>query len=390
MKLSAKATIYGCYLGYITQAIVNNLPPLLFLTFRREFGVTLDQISLLITMNFCVQILVDLISPKIIEKTGYRKAALCAFLTVMLGLTGFYWIPFVLPPYAGILLCMVCNAIGGGILEVIVSPMVEACPGENKEARMSFLHSFYCWGHMGVVLLSTLYFALAGIENWRFLPPLWALVPLGTFLLFTRVPIYAVHGDDEKTKLPKSIFRYKVFWVLFLLMVCAGASEQAVSQWSSLFAEEGLKVSKTMGDLLGPCAFAFCMGLSRLFYGRKGEKLNILLSLKATSVLCVAGYLITALSPLPLLSLAGCALCGFSVGLMWPGVFSLGASYLKGGGTFMFAMFALAGDVGCSAGPAVVGILSDMTGKLNLGILAAVVFPIGLWGLSWGLGKRRG
>lgn len=160
MKPSAKATIYGCYLGYITQAIVNNLPPLLFLTFRREFGVTLDQISLLITMNFCVQILVDLISPKIIEKTGYRKAALCAFLTVMLGLTGFYWIPFVLPPYAGILLCMVCNAIGGGILEVIVSPMVEACPGENKEARMSFLHSFYCWGHMGVVLLSTLYFAL--------------------------------------------------------------------------------------------------------------------------------------------------------------------------------------------------------------------------------------
>lgn len=379
MKLSAKHTVLGCYFGYITQAIVNNLPPLLFLTFHREFGISLDRISLLITVNFCIQILVDFISPGIIKKTGYRKAALCSFLVTVLGLTGFYYLPFLLPPYTGILISMALNAVGGGILEVILSPMVESCPGENKEARMSFLHSFYCWGHMGVVILSTFFFTLAGIENWRILPPLWALFPLATFLLFTKVPIYAVAGDDEETKLPQSIFRIKVFWILFFLMICAGASEQAVSQWSSLFAEDGLKVSKTLGDLLGPCAFAFFMGLSRLLYGLKGGKLDLISSLKSVSLLCVAGYLITSLSPIPLLALAGCAVCGFSVGLMWPGVFSLGASYIKGGGTFMYAMFALAGDVGCSAGPGVVGILSDLTGKMTLGIFTAILFPIALF-----------
>lgn len=219
MKLQARHTVYSCYLGYVTQAIVNNLPPLLFLTFNREFGVSLDKISLLITVNFCIQILVDFLSPGVIKRTGYRKAALCSFLVTIVGLTGFYYLPFLLDPYVGILISMVFNAIGGGILEVIVSPIVEACPGTNKAARMSMLHSFYCWGHMAVVLLSTLYFTLAGIENWRLLPPLWALVPLFTLFAFTKVPIYAIPGDDEETRLPKSIFRIKVFWILFFVMI---------------------------------------------------------------------------------------------------------------------------------------------------------------------------
>ena len=228
MKLQAKHTVYSCYLGYVTQAIVNNLPPLLFLTFNREFAISLDRISLLITVNFCIQILVDFLSPGVIKRTGYRKAALCSFLVTIIGLTGFYYLPFLLDPYVGILISMVFNAIGGGILEVIVSPIVEACPGTNKAARMSMLHSFYCWGHMAVALLSTLYFTLAGIENWRLLPPLWALVPLFTLFAFTKVPIYAIPGDDEETRLPKSIFRIKVFWILFFVMICAGASEQGV------------------------------------------------------------------------------------------------------------------------------------------------------------------
>ncbi len=375
MKLTSKHTVYGCYMGYVCQAIVNNLPPLLFLTFHRDFGISLEKISLLITVNFCIQILVDFLSPGIIRRSGYRKAALCSFLVTILGLTGFYYLPFLLDPYLGILICMAFNAIGGGILEVIVSPIVDACPVENKESQMSLLHSFYCWGHMAVVLLSTLFFTLAGIENWRLLPVLWALVPLGTFLLFTRVPIYAIQGDDEKTRLPKSIFSYPVFWLLFFVMICAGASEQAVSQWSSMFAEDGLKVSKTVGDLLGPCSFAFFMGLSRTIYGLWGHKLNLIKSMKATSVLCILGYLLTSLSPVPLLALAGCGICGFSVGLMWPGSFALGASNLKGGGTFMFAMFALAGDVGCSAGPGLVGIVSEATEKMSLGIFTALLFP---------------
>lgn len=298
MKLTAKHTIYGCYLGYITQAIVNNLPPLLFLTFHNQFGISLEKISLLITVNFCIQILIDFLAPGIIKKVGYRSVGITSFLVTTLGLTGFTWLPFVLPnAYVGILICMAFNAIGGGILEVIVSPIVEACPSENKESAMSLLHSFYCWGHMGVVILSTLFFVVIGIDSWRYLPALWALVPLFTCLMFFKIPIYSIEGDDEETKIPGGIFKSGIFWVLFLLMICAGASEQAVSQWSSLFAEDGLGVSKTVGDLLGPCAFAFFMGLSRLLYGIKGDKLNIRHGLLGTSALCIVGYLITSLSP---------------------------------------------------------------------------------------------
>lgn len=389
MKLTAKHTIYSCYLGYITQAIVNNLPPLLFLTFHNQFGISLEKISLLITVNFCIQILIDFLAPGIIKKVGYRAVGITSFIVTTLGLTGFAWLPFLLPnAYAGILICMAFNAVGGGILEVIVSPIVESCPSENKESAMSLLHSFYCWGHMGVVILSTLFFVAVGIDSWRYLPALWALVPLFTCLMFIKIPIYSIEGDDEETKIPGGIFKSGIFWVLFLLMICAGASEQAVSQWSSLFAEDGLGVSKTVGDLLGPCAFAFFMGLSRLLYGIKGDKLNIRHGLLGTSALCIVGYLITSLSPIPLLSLAGCALCGFSVGLMWPGVFSLGAALCRGGGTMMYAMFALAGDVGCSAGPSVVGFVTDAAGSMKTGILAALIFPVILFLIMLGLQKN--
>ncbi len=377
MKFTAKHTIYSCYLAYITQAIINNLPPLLFLTFHRQFGISLEKISLLITINFCIQILVDFLAPAFLKRFGFRAVGMSSFILAAAGLSGFAWLPFLLPDaYMGILLCMTLNAIGGGILEVIVSPMMEAIPGDNKEAAMSLLHSFYCWGHMGVVILSTVYFTVAGIASWRYLPILWALLPLATCFLFYVVPIYTVPGDDKETRMSGSIFHMGIFWALFLLMICAGASEQAVSQWSSLFAEDGLGVSKTIGDLLGPCAFAFFMGLSRLLSSLKGEKLDIQKGLLSTSALCIFGYLVTSLSPWPLISLAGCALCGFSVGLMWPGVYSLGSILCRGGGTFMFAMLALAGDIGCSAGPALVGFVTEAAGSMKTAILTAIVFPV--------------
>lgn len=390
MKLTSKHTIYSCYLAYITQAIVNNLPPLLFLTFHRQFGISLEKISLLITVNFCIQILVDFLSPGIIKRTGYRAAGVAAFAFTAIGLTSFSWLPFAIGNgYMGILICMAFNALGGGLIEVMISPMVEAVPGDNKEAAMSLLHSFYCWGHVGVVLLSTLYFTFFGIEHWRFLPLLWALVPLLTLVLFFWIPIYTVPGDDEETSMEGSIFRRGIFWVLLILMICSGASEQAVSQWSSMFAEDGLGVSKTLGDLLGPCAFAFFMGLSRLLSGMQGEKLDIRRGLLATSGLCILGYLVTSLSPWPIVSLAGCALCGFSVGLMWPGVYSLGAILCRGGGTLMFAMFALAGDVGCSLGPAVVGLVTESAGTMKMGILTAIVFPIVIFLIMLGLQNKK-
>ena len=376
MKLNAKHTIYGCYMGYITQAVVNNLPPLLFLTFHRQFGVSLEKISLLISVNFCVQILVDFLSPRLIKRIGYRRTGVISFLFTIAGLSGFSWLPFLLPSaYAGLIICMFLNAVGGGILEVIISPMLEAAPSDNKESAMSLLHSFYCWGHMGVVILYTCYFAAAGIDSWRLLPTRWAFIPLLTAIWFLKITIFEGPGDNGEEGLPGGLFRSGIFWVLFILMICSGASEHSIAQWSSMFAEEALGISKTAGDLLGPCSFAFCMGLSRLLYGLKGHKLNLKHGLLAASGLCVCGYLITVYAPIPVLSLAGCAVSGFAVGLMWPGVFSLAGTLCRGGGTFMYAMLALAGDVGCSAGPAVVGIISDTSGSMKSGILTAIVFP---------------
>ncbi|MFV0401866.1 MAG: MFS transporter [Oscillospiraceae bacterium] len=360
MSFTYKHTRIACYLGYITQAIVNNLAPLLFLTFQRQFDISLDKIAALIGINFGVQIAVDLAATKFVDKIGYRTSALLAQVFATLGLVSMGILPFVLPsPYVGLLIAIVLNAIGGGLLEVIVSPIIEALPSDRKAAEMSFLHSFYSWGHVGVVLLSTLYFVTIGTGSWQFLPICWALVPLFNLFLFSKVPLAPLVEAHEEPIPLRKLFGRKLFLLFFLLMICSGAAEQSMAQWSSFFAEAGLGISKTMGDLLGTCSFAVCMGISRLFYGIKGEKIRLENGLLASSVLCIFSYLLAIFSPVPALSLLGCALCGLSVGMLWPGVFSLTSKYFRRGGTAMFAILALAGDVGCAGGPGLVGVLSD-------------------------------
>jgi len=375
MTLTYKHTKYAAYIGYITQAIVNNLMPLLFVSFQREFSLSLDKISLLITMNFGVQIVTDLVAAKYTDKIGYRAAAALAHIMAVIGLTGMAYLPFIMPPFAGLCICSAVNAVGGGLTEVIISPIIEALPGDEKASAMSLLHSFYCWGQVAVVLLSTLYFVTAGISYWRFLPLIWALVPLFNIFFFLKVPIRTLNEGGEDIPLSK-LFRVKIFWLFLILMICAGASELAMSQWASLFAEEGLKVSKTMGDMLGPCAFAVLMGTARTFYGLKGANINLRKSIAASGALCVVSYMLAVFAPHPVISLAGCALCGLSVGLMWPGTFSIAAKCYPAGGTAMFAILALAGDIGCSAGPTIAGFVADGTGDLKKGLLAAVVFPV--------------
>lgn len=375
MVLTYKHTKYASYIGYITQAIVNNLMPLLFVSFQREFSLSLDKISLLITVNFGVQIVTDLVAAKYIDKIGYRAAAIAAHILAVIGLTGMAYLPFVVPPFAGLCICSAVNAVGGGLTEVIISPIIEALPGDEKESAMSLLHSFYCWGQVLVVLVSTLYFVTAGISAWRFLPLIWAAVPLFNVFFFMKVPLRTLNEDGENTPLSK-LFRVKIFWLFLVLMLCAGASELAMSQWASLFAEKGLKVSKTMGDLLGPCAFAVLMGTARTFYGLKGAKMNLKKTIAVSGVLCILSYMLAVFAPHPVLSLAGCALCGLSVGIMWPGTYSIAAKCYPAGGTGMFAILALAGDLGCSAGPTLAGFVADGTGDLKKGLLAAVVFPV--------------
>ena len=369
-------TLRASYLGYITQAIVNNLAPLLFLTFAREFSLSLPHITLITTLNFAVQLLVDLLSAPLIDRIGYRVSIVAAHVFAAAGLCAMALLPGLLSSaYAGLLIAVVLYAVGGGIIEVLISPIVEACPTEKKAAAMSLLHSFYCWGHVGVVLLATAFFAVFGTARWRVLALLLALVPAANAVYFSRVPIYPIVPEGGPTPLGH-LLRSRVFWLLMLLMVCAGASEQAMSQWASTFAESALGIAKAAGDLAGPCAFAVLMGTARALYGKFGDRIPLRRAMSASAALCVVCYLTAVFSQSALFALLGCALCGFSVGIFWPGTFSMAAASLPGAGTAMYALMALAGDVGCSGGPTVVGLVAGACGdSLRAGLLAGVAFP---------------
>ena len=368
MKNQYNKTVTACFVGSIVQAVVNNFVPLLFLTFQRNYHIPLSQI----------QLLVDLLSVGFVDRIGYRVSMVMAHVLSAAGLVLLTILPEVLAsPFAGILIAVFVYAIGGGLLEVLVSPVVEACPSDNKEKAMSMLHSFYCWGHVGVVLISTLFFRMFGIGNWKVLAVVWAVIPICNAFGFAKVPIAPLIEEGEQGLSLKELFGMKLFWLLLIMMVCAGASEQAVSQWASAFAEKGLGISKTAGDLAGPMTFAVLMGISRAFYGKYGDRINLDRFMIFSSCLCIASYLGISLLPVPQLSLAACAVCGLSVGIMWPGTFSKAAAALPKGGTALFAMLALGGDVGCSGGPTLVGAVTSMTGdNLKTGILSAVIFPV--------------
>lgn len=390
IKYTYKTTVFSCFAGYVVQAVLVNFAPLLFITFQNTYHIPLSQITLLVTVNFCVQLFVDLLATFFADKVGYRPCIVLAQLCSALGLVLLTLLPGIMEPFFGILIAVIVYAIGGGLIEVLISPIMESCPTDNKEKAMSLLHSFYCWGHVGVVLISTAFFSLFGIENWRILSCIWAVIPIITGLLFLKTPIAPLIADGEKGMGFSALVRSKVFWLLVVMMVCAGASEQAVSQWASAFAEIGLGISKTVSDLVGPMTFAAMMGIARVFYGNFGDRMDMDRFMTGSALLCIASYLLTTLSPLPVLGIVGCAVCGFSVGIMWPGTFSKAAAMLPRGGTAMFALLALAGDLGCSSGPSVVGFVSGAAnGDLKTGILAAIVFPVLLLTCLLANKKRR-
>ena len=367
-----KSTVFACYRGYITQGIVNNLSPLFFVLFQNKFGISYSLISALILCNFVTQVITDMLSVKYVDRIGYRKSAVIAHALAFLGLVMQGTLPNVLPaPYVGLVLATIVNGVGGGLIEVIISPIVDSCPGDAKASAMSLLHSFYCWGQVGVVLITTLLLRLIGEDLWFIIPILWSLLPLYNLFRFLKVPLMPTVLEEEKTPL-KTLFTSKIFLVALLLMLCAGASELAMSQWSSLFAERALGVTKVIGDLLGPCLFAVFMGIGRTIYGVWGEKIHLTGAMVFCAALCILCYLGTALFENPWLSLLSCALCGFSVSLMWPGTFSLTSAAYPKGGTAMFGILAVLGDVGCSVGPALMGAVS---GAVSGNAKIAASFP---------------
>lgn len=372
-----KKTKIACYLGFITQAIAANFAPLLFLTFHNTYQISLGRIALIPTCFFFTQLLVDLFCAKFVDRIGYRICVVASEICAATGLIGLAVLPDLLPsPFGGILISVILYAIGSGLIEVLCSPIIEACPFENKEATMSLLHSFYCWGSVGTILISTLFFLLFGTEHWKWLAVLWALIPTVNIYNFATCPIEYLVEEGNGMRIGK-LFQKPLFWLFVCLMVCSGASELAMSQWASAYAEAALGLSKAVGDLAGPCLFAVMMGISRIIFGKYGEKLNLMKFMTGSGLLCVICYLLTSLSANPLIGLSGCILCGFSVGIMWPGTISLSSKKFPAGGTAMFALLAMAGDLGGSIGPGIVGSITQNAGdNIRIGMRVGLVFPV--------------
>lgn len=386
MHRTFKGTTVACYIGYFIQAIINNLSPILFIVYREQLGVSLGAISSLILINFLAQTVVDIVSVKTVDRIGYKKIILASHICAAIGLILLGTLPRSgFPPFGALVIATVISALGSGMIEVTISPIVDAIPSDRKEADMSLLHSFYCWGQMAVVALSTVFIRIAGEAHWYILPLLWALIPLFNLFNFATLPFPQTLREEERIPL-KKLLTSKSFIIAMVLMLCAGASEQAMSQWSSFFAETGLGVSKFMGDLLGPCLFAVFMGAGRLLFGIYGQKLNLRKAMFFCSVLCIGCYTVTAFSPSPLLSLFGCALTGFSVSLFWPGTFSLTSGLYPNGGAAMFGILAILGDIGCATGPWLIGLITTAAqtadpllkdgAALKFGLRFGNIFPI--------------
>ena len=389
MKFTYNHTLYACFLGYITQAVVNNFAPLLFLIFHEQLSIPLPQITLLVTINFLIQLFIDFISPFFVDKIGYKTSIIIAHIFSSAGLIMLGTLLKVsASPFPMLLLSVITYAIGGGIIEVLISPIAESCPTDNKASVMSLLHSFYCWGTMGVVIISTLFLHFFGKHTWQLLSILWALLPLCNALFFAFVPVNHLTEEGEGMKV-STLFKSKTFYIFIFLMIAAGASEQAMSQWASFFVESALNLPKAAGDLLGICMFSLFMGIARVGYATFGNKIDLKKILILSGVLCIISYITASLSPFIFMSLIGCMMCGLSVGILWPGTFSMAAEFFPKGGTAMFAYLALAGDLGCSAGPTLTGFVSSIfNNNIHTGLLAAVVFPVILIISSFLLKKR--
>lgn len=372
-----RKTLYACYLGFVSQAIAANFLPLLFLKFHNDYGIPLGKIALISTVFFCTQLVTDVLCAKFVDKIGYRVCAVVANLCFFVGFAGLAFLPEFFPdPFMGIMTSVVVYAIASGMLEVLGSPIVEACPFDHKETVMSLLHSFYCWGSVGVVLVSTAFFAVFGIDNWKWLALLWALISLYNTYNFATCPIETLVEEGKGMGI-RELLRMPMFWLAIALMVCAGASELTMAQWASSYAESAIGLSKTMGDLAGPCLFAASMGICRVLYGKYGDRIALADFMLASGLLCLTCYLMAALSTVPVVGLIGCIACGFSVGIMWPGTISISSKQIPCGGTAMFALLAMAGDLGGASGPCIAGLVTQACGdNLQKGMLAGSVFPM--------------
>ena len=382
-------TKIACYLGFITQAISANFIPLLFLKFHKDYQISFGMLAYIPTCFFITQLLIDLLCAKFVDRIGYRISIVTSEITAALGLVGLAFLPDLLSdPYIGIMVSVFMYAIGSGLIEVLCSPIIEACPFDNKEATMSLLHSFYCWGSVGTILVSTIFFGLFGMESWKWMALIWAIIPAINIYNFATCPIEHLVEDGKGMSIPE-LFKTPLFWIAICLMVCSGASEISMSQWASAYAESALGLDKTMGDLAGPCMFAVTMGICRMLYGKYGDKIDLKKFMIGSGILCVICYLMATTVANPIVNLIGCIVCGFSVAIMWPGTISISSKQFPRGGTAMFALLAMAGDLGGSIGPAIVGGVAQRAGDdIRAGMSVGLIFPFLLVVMLFSMKKK--
>lgn len=375
MKSKYTMTKIACYVGYVVQAVVNNFLPILFIALQNIYGLSYEQLARIILFNFLTQMVTDFITPKILAIIGYRKAAMLAHISASAGLVFLGILPKIMEStYFAIIISMVITAFGSGLIEVILSPMVDMLPTSNKAGSMSILHSFYCWGQAFTIIATTVMVMFFGFEGWANIPIIWAVIPFVNIFSFSFVPIIEPE-KDQKTASLKQLFQNKSFILFLIMMLCSGAAEITMAQWASMFAQQSLGVSKAVGDLAGPCAFAIFMGAGRIWYANVSHKVSFRKTVIVLSVLCAICYIVVGLCDIPSVALVCCALCGFTVSIFWPGTYAEGSNTFKNGGPVMFSAFAMLGDIGCSLGPWLSGVVADGYG-LNWGFVASAIFPV--------------
>lgn len=369
---------------FIIQALIINFPPILFLHFSTTYGIPLSKITFLVIINFACQFCLDMLSAIFAKHLSYKVMIVASNILAALGLASYAFLPEILPnAYLGLVIATLISAMGSGLIEVIANPIMQSCPKPKKNFSMGFLHSFYCWGALGVVLISTLLLLWTGMGSWKLLALLWALIPAVNTVIFLVSPMNQPSAELEETSSLSKLVKTKMFWLFIFIMILGGACEQAMAQWASAFAETVLteinivpESAKLFGDLLGPCFFALTMALSRMIYPKVCEKYDLRRVMILSSILCAICYAVAAITQNPFVSLIGCGVCGFSVGIMWPGTLDLAGKTCTFVGTALFAMLSLAGDLGCLTGPALIGFTADILGgNLKAGMTAAILLP---------------
>ena len=359
MKVNKKILKSACYTVSVTMALVSNVPPLLFLTFREMYGISFSLLGLLVVVNFATQLGIDLVFSFFSDKFDIPKTVRTMPILTVAGLVIFSLVPTFFPnlAYAGLVVGTILCAVSSGLAEVLISPIVASLPADDPEREMSALHSVYAWGVVGVVIFSTLFLLVFGKENWNILMLIFIIVPVLSSVLYSMTDITCVESEEGSGGL-LGIFKNPMLWLSFFAIFLGGAAEVTMAQWSSGYLEQALGIPKVWGDVFGVAVFALTLGIGRTMYAKIGKNISKILTLGGIgAVIC---YLTAAFTSNPIIGLIACGFTGLCTAMLWPGNLMVVAERFPTGGVFIYAMMAAGGDLGASVAPQLVGVITDL------------------------------